>query len=66
MRELTPFVPVNRALSGVVFKGYELVKELIENTSIQSGLRVKANIIDKVYEKGKKTCYPPLEPEVIS
>ncbi len=50
------FSHVSRAMSGVVFKSYELVKELIENTKTESGLKVTVNIIDKVYEKGKKAC----------
>jgi len=50
------FPHVTRAMSGVVFKSYELVKELIENTRTESGLKVTANIIDKIYEKGKKAC----------
>ena len=50
------FPHVTRAMSGVVFKSYELVKELIKNTRTENGLKVTANIIDKVYEKGKKSC----------
>jgi hypothetical protein len=50
------FPHISRAISGVVFKSYGLVKELIENTRTEGGLRVTANIIDKVYEKGKKAC----------
>jgi len=50
------FPHVSRAMLGVVFKDYERVKELIENTRTESGLRVTANIIGKVYEKGKKAC----------
>ena len=34
--------------------GYELIKQLIKKTVTESGLKVKANIIDKVYETGKK------------
>ena len=50
------FPHVSRAMSGVIFKSYERVRELIENTCTESGLRVTANIIDKVYDKGKKAC----------
>jgi len=50
------FPHVSRALSGVIFKSYELVKELIENTTTEKGLKVTANIMDKLYEKGKKAC----------
>ena len=35
-------------------KGYDIVKELIESTTTKKGLRVKANIIKKVYKTGKK------------
>ncbi len=41
-------------MSGVVFKNYDLVKELIENTKTETGLKVIANIIYDTYEKGKK------------
>ncbi|MFT5084599.1 MAG: ribosomal protein L22, partial [Lentisphaeria bacterium] len=47
------FKHVTRAMSGVVFKNHELVRELIENTHTEQGLNVTANIIDKVYETGK-------------
>jgi hypothetical protein len=50
------FPHVSRAMSGVVFKSYKRVKELIGNTNTESELTVTANIIDKVYEKGKKAC----------
>ena len=50
------FLHVSRAMSGVVFKSYKLVKELIEKTNTENGLTVTANIIDKIYEKGKKSC----------
>jgi hypothetical protein len=48
------FPHVTRAMSGVVLKSYELVKELLENTQTTTGLSVVANIIDTQYEKGKK------------
>ena len=48
------FPHLSRALSGVVFKSYELVKELIENTGTEGGLKVTATIINTIYEKGKK------------
>ena len=38
----------------MIFKSHELVKELIETTTTQNGLTVKANIIDKVYMIGRK------------
>lgn len=48
------FPHVTRALQGVIFRSHELVKELIETTTTQAGLAVKAHIIDKVYEIGRK------------
>ena len=48
------FPHVTRAMSGVIFKSYEIVKNLIENTHTKTGLKVIANIIDATYEKGKK------------
>jgi hypothetical protein len=48
------FPHVTRALQGVVFRNHELVKELIENTSTKTGLKVEANIIKKVYKTGRK------------
>lgn len=50
------FPHVTRAMSGVIFKSYDLVKELIENTRTDSGLTVSSNIIAKVYETGKTAC----------
>lgn len=48
------FPHVTRAMSGVIFRSYEIVKELVEKTHTKTGLKVVANIIDKVYEKGRK------------
>ncbi len=48
------FPHVTRALQGVVFRNHELVKELIENTSTKTGLKVEANIIKKAYKTGRK------------
>lgn len=50
------FPHVTRALQGVIFKSHELVKELIETTTTQNGLTVKAHIIDKVYRIGRKVA----------
>jgi hypothetical protein len=47
---------VTRAMSGVMFKNHGLVRELTGNTHTEQGLRMAANIIDKVYETGKKAC----------
>jgi hypothetical protein len=48
------FPHITRSLSGIVLKDHELVKHLIKKTTTEFGLKVKANIIDKVYEIGKK------------
>ena len=48
------FPHVTRAMSGVIFRSYSLVKNLIGRTYTEAGLRVTVNIIDKVYEKSKK------------
>lgn len=50
------FPHVTRAMQGVIFKNHEIVKELIETTTTQNGLTVKANIIDKVYMIGRKVA----------
>jgi len=48
------FPHVTRVCQGVVFKGVELVKELMEKTKTIKGLIVTVNIIDKVYQTGRK------------
>ena len=48
------FSHITRALEGVVFKSHELVKTLIERTTTKKGLKVKAEIIYKAYETGRK------------
>lgn len=49
------FPHVTRALSGVVLDSVQTVKELIENRAkTKKGLETCANIIDKIYETGKK------------
>ena len=45
---------MTRACQGVIFKSVELVKELMAKTKTASGLCVTVNIIDKVYETGRK------------
>ena len=50
------FPHVTRAMSGVIFRRHEIVQELIENTHTETGLKVTSNIINKIYEKGKKAC----------
>jgi hypothetical protein len=50
------FPHVTRSLQGVIFSSYQLVKELLENTKTKAGLNVKANIITKFYDTGKKVA----------
>lgn len=50
------FPHVTRACQGVVFKSVGLVKSLMEKTRTSKGLRVTVNIIDKVYETGRKVA----------
>jgi len=46
------FCHVHRAMSGVVFSDYQLVKELIEKTSTDTGLLVVVRLNLKEYQKG--------------
>ena len=48
------FPHITRSLKGVILRNYEYVKELIENTTTKTGLKVKANIVKKVYQTGRK------------
>lgn len=48
------FPHITRALSGVILRSHEFVKELIENTTTKTGLVVKAHIINKIYKTGRK------------
>ncbi len=48
------FPHVTRACQGVVFESVELVKQLIQKTKTKTGLSVVVNVIDTVYETGKK------------
>jgi len=48
------FPHVTRACQGVVFNSIELIEELIEKTKTKKGLSVTVQIIDKVYETGRK------------
>jgi len=38
----------------VIFESVELVKELMEKTQTRTGLRVTVEILDKVYQTGRK------------
>ncbi len=48
------FPHVTRACQGVVFHSVEIVKTLMEKTSTSTGLHVTVDILDKVYETGRK------------
>ena len=48
------FPHVTRACQGVIFESVGLVKELMEKASTSTGLRVTVDILDKVYQTGRK------------
>ncbi len=48
------FPHVTRACQGVIFRSIEIVKELMEKTTTSKGLQVTVQILDKVYETGRK------------
>jgi len=50
------FPHVTRASQGVVFKSVEIVKELMEKTKTSKGLKAVVQIIDKMYETGRKVA----------
>jgi len=50
------FPHVTRACQGVVFSCVELVKELMEKTHTEPGLKTFVHIIDKVYHTGRKVA----------
>ena len=50
------FPHVTRACQGVVFTSVELVKELMEKTQTQTGLKAFVHIIDKVYQTGRQVA----------
>jgi len=50
------FPHVTRACQGVVFSSLKLVKQLIENTQTQAGLKVFVHIIDKTYKTRRKVA----------
>jgi hypothetical protein len=50
------FPHVTRACSGVIFSSVEVVKDLISRTRTKTGLSVAVDVIDKVYETGRKVC----------
>lgn len=50
------FPHITRACQGVLFKNVELVKHLMERTHTQTGLHVTVQIIDKIYQIGRKVA----------
>jgi hypothetical protein len=48
------FPHVTRACQGVIFQSMALVKELMEKTRTRTGLSVVVDILDRVYETGRK------------
>jgi diadenosine tetraphosphate (Ap4A) HIT family hydrolase len=48
------FPHITRACQGVLFKSVELVKHLMERSHTQQGLQVTVQIIDKIYQIGRK------------
>jgi len=48
------FPHVTRACQGVIFKSVELVKELMAKTKTTTGLQVTVEVLDKVYETGRR------------
>jgi hypothetical protein len=50
------FPHITRACQGVIFESVELVKQLMEKTSTAKGLSVTVQIIDKLYQTGRKVA----------
>ncbi len=50
------FPHITRSLQGVILTTHQLMKELIEKTTTKTGLNVVANIINKVYQTGRKVA----------
>ena len=48
------FPHLSRACQGVIFESVELVKELMEKAKTNTGLQVRVDILDKVYQTGRK------------
>jgi len=50
------FPHVTRACQGVIFTSVALVKELMEKTRTGKGLKVVVEIIEKIYQTGRKVA----------
>ena len=48
------FPHLTRVCQGVIFQSVEMVRELMAKTKTQTGLKVFAVVLDKVYETGRK------------
>jgi hypothetical protein len=48
------FPHLTRACQGVIFESVELVKELMEKAKTSTGLEVTVDILDKVYQTGRR------------
>lgn len=48
------FCHVTRACQGMLFRNMAVVKQLMEKTRTRTGLRVVVDVLDKVYETGRK------------
>ena len=48
------FPHITKACKGVIFTSVELVKRLMEKTNTKTGLTVTVNILDGVYQTGRK------------
>ena len=50
------FPHLTRAMQGVVLTNYKLVQTLLEKATTRTGLKVVVNIIEKVYQTGRKVA----------
>lgn len=50
------FPHLTRACQGVVFQSVALVKQLMEKAQTRTGLRVVVDIVDKIFETGRKVA----------
>lgn len=55
------FPHVTRAMSGVILDKVETAKILIKTAKTKTGLKVTANVLKKMYEKGKKITHDMLD-----
>ncbi|MEP0820749.1 hypothetical protein [Trichocoleus sp. FACHB-46] len=48
------FLHLTRACQGVIFESIEVIKDLMEKATTQTGLTVFASVLDKAYQTGRK------------